>query len=209
VSTDDTKVDATVTDSLKSEVITKLRSQFLDLANREAEWTVRYGPNHSATVGLRDQMREIKLSMLAELRRIAETYKSDYQIAEEREAGIDRRLASAISETRETNSAQVTMRELESTAQTYRSLYDEFLHRHIATVQQQSLPYIEGRVLSRASRPLRVSWPRASIVYLLSLSLGLLAAVLYALLLDLRSALAAGLSVHKDEKLTEALPAGS
>jgi succinoglycan biosynthesis transport protein ExoP len=134
-------------------------------------------------------MREIKLSMLAELRRIAETYKSDYQIAEQREAGISRKLTSVISDSKETNNAQVVMRELESAAQTYRSLYDEFLHRQIATVQQQSLPLIEGRVLSRASRPLRVSWPRASVVYLLSLAGGALAGVLFSLLLELRAAL--------------------
>ncbi len=188
-SSDDARVDPAVADSLKSEIITKLRSQYLDLASREADWTARYGANHSATTGIRDQMREIKLSMLAELRRIAETYKSDYQIAEEREASISRKLTSVISDSKETNSAQVIMRELESTAQTYRSLYDEFLHRQIATMQQQSLPVIEGRVLSRASRPLRVSWPRASIVYLLSLTVGALGGILFSLLLELRTAL--------------------
>jgi succinoglycan biosynthesis transport protein ExoP len=175
-SSDDARVDPAVADSLKSEIITKLRSQYLDLAGREADWTVRYGANHSATTSIRDQMREIKLSMLAELRRIAETYKSDYQIAEEREASISRKLTSVISDSRETNSAQVKMRELESAAQTYRSLYDEFLHRQIATMQQQSLPVIEGRVLSPASRPL-------------SLMGGALGGILFSFLLELRTAL--------------------
>jgi len=41
-------VSATVTDTLNSAVVTKLRSQYLDLSNREAEWTARYGRNHLA-----------------------------------------------------------------------------------------------------------------------------------------------------------------
>src|SRR6202012_5164649 len=35
--------DATVTDTLRSEVVSKLRSQYLDLANREADLSARYG----------------------------------------------------------------------------------------------------------------------------------------------------------------------
>lgn len=188
----DSKVDPAVTDSLKSEIITKLRTQYLDLANREAEWTTRYGANHTATIGLRDQMREMKASMLAELARIAETYKSDYRIAEQREANVSEQLLSAIAESKGTNNAQVTMRELESTSQTYRTLYDQFLTRHLETLQQQSFPLTEGRVLSRASKPLRVSWPRASVVYGMSLVIGALLGLLWAMLRDMRIALGAG-----------------
>ncbi len=189
VSTADSKVDPTVADSLKSEIITRLRSQYLDIAAKEADWTQRYGADHSATGGLRDQMREIKNSMLAELRRIAETYKSDYQIASQREAEISEQLSQAITNSGGTNTAQVTLHELEGTAKTYRSLYDDFLHRHMETLQQQSFPLTEGRALSRASRPLRVSWPRASIVYAAFLALGAMMGILLALLLDFRVAL--------------------
>lgn len=194
VSPGDSRVDPTVADSLKSEIITKLRSQYLDIANREAEWSARFGANHAATVGLRDQMRDIKTSMLAELARIAETYKSDYQIADQRETDISQQLLAAITDSKGTSNAQVIMRELESTSQTYRTLYDQFLSRHLETLQQQSYPLTEGRVLSRASRPLRVSWPRASMVYALSLLLGGVMGLLLSLLLDMKTALAAGLA---------------
>ena len=204
-------VDGTVADTLRSEVITRLRTQYLDLSNREAEWSTRYGPNHAATMGLRDQMREIRNSIQAELRRIAETYRSDYQIAEQRETDMARQLAAAISQSGTTNSAQVTMRELEGTAQTYRTIYDEFMRRHMETLQQQSFPSTEGRVLSPAAKPLRVSWPRASVVYLLSLLVSFLAALAWALVSDLRRSLAANgqLPPPREGRLPEALaPAG-
>ena len=83
---------ATVTDTLHNEVITKLRQQYLDLGAKEADWTARYGRNHLAVVNLRNQRREIRLSILDELRRIAETYKSEFEIAKARENSVQKSL---------------------------------------------------------------------------------------------------------------------
>ena len=41
----------------------------------------------------------------------------------------------------------------QSTAQTYKSLYDNFLQRYMESVQQQSFPITEARLISSASRP--------------------------------------------------------
>jgi polysaccharide biosynthesis transport protein len=153
----DATVNSTVGDSLQNQVIIKLRSQYLDLANREADWSARYGAHHLAAVNLRNQMAEIRKSVLNELQRIAESYKSDYQIAKQREEGIQKELSDAISRSQETNQAQVTLHELESNSQTYRSLYDNFLQRYMESVQQQSFPISEARVISAASRPLHKS----------------------------------------------------
>jgi succinoglycan biosynthesis transport protein ExoP len=139
--------------------------------------------------------------MLAELRRIAETYRSDYRIAEQRESNARQQLTSAIAGTQGANDAQVTLRELESAAQTYRALYDDFLHRHTETLQQVSFPGTEGRILSRASRPLRLSWPRASVVYLLSVVLGLLSGLLLSLAFDARVAFIAARAAAEPDHL--------
>lgn len=164
----DATVNSTVADTLKNEVITKLRSQYLDLANREADWSARYGANHLAAVNLRNQMAEIRKSILNELQRIAESYKSDYQIAKQREAGMQKDLSEAITRSQATNQAQVTLHELESNSQTYRSLYDNFLQRYMESVQQQSFPISEARVISPASRPLHKSHPKTLIVFAVS-----------------------------------------
>lgn len=156
--------DATVTDSLKNEVITKLRSQYLEMANREADTSSRYGHNHVAAVNLRNQMKDIRNSILDELRRIAESYKSDYEIAKQREDGTQTELAQAVSQSQVTNQAQVTLRELESNAHTYRSLYDDFLQRYMESVQQQSFPISEARVITTASRPLKPNDPNGLIL---------------------------------------------
>ena len=144
-------VDATVADSLHSEIVQKLRAQYLELAYREADWTARYGADHLAVVNVRNQMRGIQNSMRSELQRIAETYKSDYQIAKQREEGVQKELSQAILRSQQTDKAQIALHELESKAQSYRTLYDSFLGRYMESVQQQSLPATEARVITAAT----------------------------------------------------------
>ena len=172
--TPDATVDATVTDTLKNEVTTKLRSQYLELSRREADWAVRYGKTHLAVVNLRNQMSEIRNSILDELRRIAKSYKSDYAIAKQRQAGIQQELAQAVTQSQVTNRAEVQLTELESSAESYRALYDDFLQRYMATVQQQSFPITEARVVTPAARPLTKSHPKTILVLLITTAGGMI-----------------------------------
>jgi succinoglycan biosynthesis transport protein ExoP len=178
------KPDAAVSDALRNDVITKLRSQYLDLANREADWSNRLGKNHLAAVQLRNQMREIRKSIFDELRRIAETFKSDVEIAKARESSIEKDLSDAVAQSQSTNQAQVALRELESSAQTYRALYDNFLQRYMEAIQQQSFPITEARLISQASRPLSKSSPNAALVLAISSTGGLLLAFGFAFLAE-------------------------
>jgi succinoglycan biosynthesis transport protein ExoP len=165
--------DAAVADVLKNEVITKLRSQFLDLANKEGDLSRKLPPTHLALVSIRNQMGEIRKSIFDELRRIAETFKSDYEIATTREQSLQDSLSEIVTQSQTTNQAQVSLRELESAAQTYRALHDNFLQRYMESVQQQSFPITEARVISEASRPLGPSQPNTRLVLAGAVAAGL------------------------------------
>jgi succinoglycan biosynthesis transport protein ExoP len=158
----DASFGATVSDTLKNEIVTKLRTQYLELAAREADWSAKYGHDHLAVVSLRNQMREIRTSIFEELKRLRETYRSDYVIAQQREAGVKAELERAVSQSQATDAKSVTLRELQSTAQTYKTIYDNFLQRYMEAVQQQSFPITESRLITSASRPLGKSGPKAS-----------------------------------------------
>jgi len=155
---------ATVTDSLHDDVITRLRQQYLDIAARESDWSTRYGHDHLAAVNLRNQMAEIRRSIDDELRRIAETYKSDYEIAKSREDAVQRGLNDIVSQSNDTNQAQITLRELDSTAQSYRAMADNFLQQYMMSVQQQSFPITESRLITKATPPLQKSHPKTLLV---------------------------------------------
>jgi succinoglycan biosynthesis transport protein ExoP len=166
--------DATVTDTLKNEVINKLRSQYLDFSRREAEFSVKYGSGHLAVVSLRTQMREIRKVIVDELRRIAQTYRSDYEIAKAREESLTKSLAEIVSVSQTTNQAQIALRELESSAQSYRALHDNFLQRYMESVQQQSFPISEARLITTASPPTSPSSPRTKLVLMLGAAGGII-----------------------------------
>jgi succinoglycan biosynthesis transport protein ExoP len=172
--TPDASVDATVTDTLKNDVITKLRSQYLTLAEREADWAKRYGSSHLAVANVRNQMNETRNSILDELRRIAESYKSDHEIAKQREAETERELARAVTQAQVADRAQVELTVLESNAQSYRTLYQDFLQRYTQSAQQQSFPMTDARVITPAARPLTKSHPKTLLALLVAGSGGML-----------------------------------
>ena len=156
--------DATVTDSLRSEVINRLRNNYLDIAAKEAIWSARYGSNHLAAVNLRTQMTELRRATLEELGRIAQGYKSDYEIAKTRVDGVERNLQSLVANSQVTNRDRLGLRDLESTAQVYQTLYNNFLQRYMEAIQQQSFPITEARVIGSAAAPQYKSGPLAFIV---------------------------------------------
>ncbi|MCK1735269.1 polysaccharide biosynthesis tyrosine autokinase [Bradyrhizobium sp. 138] len=166
--------DANVTDALKNDTIVKLRGQYVDMASKESIWSAKYGSDHLAAVNLRKQMAEIKRNIQDELRRIQESYKSEHDIAVTREEAIKTSLNSVVSQSQLTNQAQVQLRELESNAQSYQAMYDNFLQRYMESVQQQSFPITEARVISAATTPLTKSSPKTLIVLLVSVLGGLL-----------------------------------
>jgi polysaccharide biosynthesis transport protein len=157
----DASFGAAVTDTLKNEIVTKLWGEYLDLAALEANWSAKYGADHLAVVNLRNRMREIRRSIFEELKRLGETFKSDYEIAKQRELGLEKELALAVSRSQTTDVNSVTLSELESTAQSYKTIYDNYLRRYMESIQEQSFPISETRVISPAARPLRKSSPIA------------------------------------------------
>ena len=153
--------DAVVSDFLKNDVIKTLRSQYYELAARESIWAARYGASHIQVVNLRTQMDAIRTSIMDELQRIARSYKSDYEIANGRVEKLEKDLAELVSGSQSTNRDRLGLRELESTAQAYHSIYDNFLQRYMEAIQQQSFPITETRVISLAVAPMAKSSPIA------------------------------------------------
>jgi uncharacterized protein involved in exopolysaccharide biosynthesis len=115
-STANASLDASVSDALSSPIINNLRQQYLELSRRERDWSARFGRNHLAVVNLRTRMRDLRTSILDEVRRLSETAKSDYAVAKQRQEEIEKQLTQAVSQSRTTNSAEATLRELETSA---------------------------------------------------------------------------------------------
>lgn len=69
---------------------------------------------------------------------------------------------------------QITLEELESTASTYRKIYESYLQAHTESVQRQSFPIGSARVITRATLPLTASHPKRLRLLLLSIVVGVM-----------------------------------
>ena len=149
----DSVVSASVGDDVKNDVLSKLRMQYLELANREAEWSAKYGHDHLAVVNLRNQMLQIRSGILNQFKQLKESSRSDFELAERREVSIKNELAKELSQSKEASHAQVALRQLESSARAYQALYDSFLNRYADSVQEQTSPIAEASFINKASPP--------------------------------------------------------
>jgi capsular exopolysaccharide synthesis family protein len=103
-------------------------------------------------------------------------------VAKQRQQAIEKQLADAISMSRTTNSAELTMQELQGKAKGYRTLYETFLQRYMGSTQQESFPIPEARLISPAAPPPGKSKPKSSLIlalgvfggFVLGLAAGLL-----------------------------------
>jgi len=151
---------STVTDALNNSVITRLRAQYLDLQAQYADWSRRYGKQHLAAVNLANKMEELRKNIADELHRIGDAYRSDYEIAKSREASLEKNVKELVAQAGDTGQAAVKLRDLESAADTYRNLYNNFLEKLQSATQNQSFPLSEARLISTATKPDRKSSPR-------------------------------------------------
>ena len=141
-------------ETLNNSLTNRLLEQYLELSNREAEYADRFGPEHKATQKLHQRLEEAKLGLANEMERLSQSFLSEKTILERRVQDLEASLQAAVANSRTTEQAQVRLHELESIAQSYRTLYDNFLRRHSEAVLQQEQPSTLARVISQASEPL-------------------------------------------------------
>ena len=163
-------VDETVSEAMSNPIIGKLQTQYLDLKNREADWSAKYGKNHKAVVNIRNQIGDMRRSIRDELGRIEESYRSELEIAKKRQDELEQGLTKVISQSTTTNQAQVVLFSLEAAAQSYRKLYDNFLQRQTESVQQQSWPISDARPVSPAFAT--KTFPRPAMVWMMAIFAG-------------------------------------
>jgi polysaccharide biosynthesis transport protein len=171
------QTDGAVTDSLGNPVVTDLRQKYLQASKLESELESKVGPNHLQVVTLRRNMAEYQRLMFEELKRIGETYRSEGEVARAKEDSLNSSLAALVGQSAGTDQTMVQLRELEREADTYRTLHTAFLQRYQETIQQQTFPMTEARVITVATPPAAPSYPKRSVILTLSLLLGAVAGV--------------------------------
>jgi succinoglycan biosynthesis transport protein ExoP len=138
-----------------NELITKLRSEQLDLATRANEIEKRVGKDHLAVVKLRSRMDEVREAIATEQRRITASFGRDYELARTKYDELSATISRVMGEENATSDVQAHLRDLESAADTLRSMYTRMLQQGSELNRVEAQPSItpDARILMRADPP--------------------------------------------------------
>lgn len=165
--------DGSVSDATQNLVLTKLRQQYLDAAGRVTELSQRYGPDHVSVQRARQEMATQQAAAYSELQRIAQGYHSDLDVAEANYQSVKRNYEAQMQTTASSQTLLAQARDLESSAISYRTLYQNFLQRYTQALQDESFPVPQARVFTPATPPLKKATPKAILVLGLGTVLGM------------------------------------
>ena len=164
------------------DLLDKLRSQYFDVVSKEAESSARLGPNNPGIISLRNQKAQLRSEITEEIQRLKDASESDYAAAQLRESEVKKEYDAALAQYQQANQAQVKLRELAASAQAYQDLYNTFLGRYNASLQQIASPIAEASVITPASplipKDYKKIYKTAALFPALGLALGLGVAVL-------------------------------
>jgi succinoglycan biosynthesis transport protein ExoP len=160
-----------------SDVLSKLRSEYLDIASKEVDSSTKFGPNNPAMISLRNQKAQLSSQILEATQRLKQSSKSDYEAAELRESELKNEFDSAVLLSQAANQAQVKLQELEASARAYQDLYNTFLSRYNAFLQQAVSPVARFSIITPATPPVEKDYKKvfkvAALFPIAGLALGL------------------------------------
>jgi polysaccharide biosynthesis transport protein len=144
----------------KNDVLSRLRNAYFDVTSRVAESSAKLGPNNPTIISLRDQKTQLNLEIQEEIQRLKQSSKSDYDTAVSREAEVRREFDAAVLQSQIANQAQVKLQDLEASARAYQDLYNTFLGRYNASLQQGVSPAAGASVISPAAPPVEKDYKK-------------------------------------------------
>ena len=107
---------------------------------------------------------------------------SDYEAAELRESQLKAEFDAAVLQSQAANQAQVKLQDLEASARAYQDLYNTFLGRYNASLQQAVSPVAQANLITPATPPLEKDYKKtfkiAALFPVAGLALGLGAALM-------------------------------
>ncbi|WP_371424762.1 GumC family protein [Tardiphaga sp.] len=170
--------------AVSSDMVSKLRAQYADIAKNEADLTSKYGPRHPQVANVRAQLRDTQRLINEEIARIVQSTTHDYDVAKSREASLQDSFDKLQGVSSTSGQAVVRLHELQREAEANRTLYESYLARSKETTAQESLEMPDSRIVSSASVPLKPSAPKTMLILGLAILLGLGGGTVLAFLTD-------------------------
>ena len=164
---------ATASEELSSPVITNLRDLYFKVSKQRDDLTERVGPDHVQVRNLERQMKTYENEIFEELGRIAESARSDVDVAKQRERSLSDNLTRLVGSAASDNRTAVALRQYQQSADAYQALYEKSLEHFEDLLRQQTFSMSATRVIAEAQPPVAPSQPKAILVLAIGLFAGL------------------------------------
>jgi polysaccharide biosynthesis transport protein len=166
-------VSATVSEELSNPVITNLRTLYFQAAKRKTDLAARVGQNHDQVLNAERQMRNYENQIFEEMGRIAQSDRSDLEVARGREQFLSENLARLVGSSANDNRTAINLRQHQQSVEAYQILYEKSLQRYEELLHQQSFTMTETRVIAQAQPPISFSEPKLVLVLAVGLFCGI------------------------------------
>lgn len=182
---------------LKSPTIQLLKDQLANANRRSAELTTRYGAKHPEMLKVRAEVAEARAQLDAEVARLVENLKNEYEVADTHERHLAQTIAQMKEQQVDTKDAGVELKELEREAASNKQIFEALLARFKQTSGTQDFQLPDAHIVEKADIPLYPASPKRKQIVLLAIITGLILGMGLAVLLEL---MAPGVSRPEDVK---------
>jgi succinoglycan biosynthesis transport protein ExoP len=139
-----------------NDLISRLRTQYLELASRATDIESRVGQGHLAAMKMRGRMEEVQAAIADEQKRLAGSFNREYELARARYDELAATVSQELTEKGSNSGVQARIKELDSAAETLRALYNRMLERatdanRLVDAQPSITP--DARVVTHATPP--------------------------------------------------------
>ena len=126
-------------DPVDSTMLSQLRLNLAEIVRQQDNLRATLGPRHPAAMELDAQVKSLRAAVTRESSRIRSSLRSDLVAAQTREQSLQKDIARTEADTTKTNTALVTLRQLEREALAQRSVYEKTLGRERELLEQESV----------------------------------------------------------------------
>ena len=169
---------------LDSQVIRDLRRQESQVERLVAELSTEFGEKHPRMINARAELRDLRAKVQSEVDKIVQGLRNEVSVARARAASMGRSLSNLKSEVGRLNSSEVQLRAFEREAAASRALLEQLLTRSKETSSQEDFQQADASVVSEAATPAQPSFPKKTLLLLVSFVLASVASVAVAVVLE-------------------------
>ncbi|WP_430462259.1 GumC family protein [Thalassolituus sp. LLYu03] len=165
-------------------LVARLRESETTSELKVSELSKRYGPKHPRMIAAQSDLNAVRESVHTQMKRIAGSIESDFNVAAAKEASLVAALEDAKGRARALNRTEFQHSEYMREVKANRTLYETFFNRVRETTATGDLQTANARIVDPAVVPEKPSKPNKKLIVALALVVSLMFGVALAFLLD-------------------------